>query len=162
MALNDKHKRFCEEYLVDLNATQAYIRAGYKVSERVAAVNAVRLMAKPEVQEYIARRQKELQRKTGITQEWVLEELYRVAAANASDFATIKKVGRFRTVDVLATEDIPEDKLSAIAGVKQGNFGIEVKLHDKLKALELLGKHLGLFDNPDKGNDGEVTIIDDL
>ena len=181
MALNDKHKRFCEEYLVDLNATQAYIRAGYKVSEKVAAVNAVRLMAKSQVQEYIQVRQAELQKKTQITQERVLAELAAIGFANGSDFARVvekplldaatgeptidRATGKPKTyqdIELMNTDDMPVEKKKALAGIKYGKYGIVVEACDKVKALELLGKHLGLFDNPDKGNDGEVTIIDDL
>lgn len=111
MALNDKHRRFCDEYLIDLNATQAYLRAGYKVGLKVAAVNALRLLAKPEVQAYIARRQQELRRKTGITQERVIAEIEKVGFADAADYTD-------------AT----------------------LKVSNKLRALELLGKHLGIFE----------------
>jgi len=160
--LTDKQKRFCEEYLIDLNATQAYLRAGYKVSENVAAVNAARLLQKPHVQEYIAERQKELQVKTAITQERVLQELAAVAFADIADFARIiekeyasstedalgnptTKTKVYQTVELALTDDIPVQKRKAIAGIKQGANGIEIKLGDKVRALEDLGKHLGLF-----------------
>lgn len=77
MALTPKQKRFCEEYLIDLNATQAAIRAGY--SPKTAEQTASRLLRNVKVQEYIAKRQKELSRSTEITQERVIKELALIA-----------------------------------------------------------------------------------
>ncbi len=58
-----------------------------------------------------------------------------------------------------------EDQIKAIAGIKEGKFGIEVKLNDKEKALELLGRHLGMFKDKMElsgGLDNEKTKLDDL
>lgn len=139
------HRCFADEYLIDLNATQAYKRAGYKVSERVAAVNASKLLARPEVVAYIAKRQQELQKKTAITQEAVLEELRRIAFANTADFVQVVQGEHGCEVALRATNELPKEALSALASIKEGRCGIEVKLHDKVRALELLGRHLGLL-----------------
>ena len=71
---------------------------------------------------------------------------------------------------MINTEDIPEEKQAALAGIKQaalagikqGAHGIEIKSHDKVRALELLGKATGFFDNGNAAQDEGVTIIDDL
>lgn len=101
--LTDKQARFCEEYLIDLNATQAAIRAGY--SEKTANEQGARLLANVSVQEKIAELKAERSKRTEITQDSVIQELAAVARAEVKG----------------------------------------VRAVDKLKALELLGKHLGMF-----------------
>ena len=138
--LNDRQERFVDEYLVDLNATAAAKRAGY--SEKTARSQGQRLLTNVDIQAAIQKRQARLRGKLEITQERVLEELAAIAFANGTDFATINRNGLVRLVP---TDDLPEDKKKAVASIKEGQYGTEVKLHDKVKALELLGKHLGIF-----------------
>lgn len=138
--LTDKQKCFVSEYLVDLNATAAAKRAGY--SEKTAYSMGQRLLKNVEIQAAIQKRQKKLQDKLEITQETVLQELAAIAFANGTDFAII---GRDGHVCLTPTIDLPEHKKRAVASIKEGQYGIEVKLHDKVRALELLGKHLGVF-----------------
>lgn len=163
MALTDKQKRFCEEYLIDLNATQAAIRAGY--SPKTAEQTASRLLRNVKVQEYIAKRQKELSRSTEVTQERVIRELALIAFSNTADYAHVvekkmkAEVGgalvdvldedgkpvMYRTVELVLTEELNEEQKRALAVIKKGRDGLEVKPCDKVRALELLGKHLGIF-----------------
>lgn len=100
--LTDKQKRFCEEYLIDLNATQAAIRAGYseKTADRIANQN----LRKIEVQQYVQKLMTERSEQTGVTAEKVIKELEKIAFSDA-----------------------------------------EITGKEKMKALELLGKHLGMF-----------------
>ena len=100
--LTEKQKRFCEEYLIDLNATKAALRAGYKNSDVGR-----RLVTKSHVSAYIEKLRKDQSKRTEITADTVLGELAKIAAA----------------------EDV------------------EITGKEKIKALELLGKHLGLFHN---------------
>lgn len=140
--LTEKQKRFVTEYLVDLNATQAAIRAGY--SPKSASRIAVELLNKTQVSAELQKRQTTLRNKLEITQEKVLEELAAIAFANGADFAMVTRSGIVR---IIPTEELPEEKRRAIASIKEGQWGTEVKTHDKVRALELLGKHLGVFDN---------------
>lgn len=154
--LNDRQERFVDEYLVDLNATAAAKRAGY--SEKTARSQGQRLLTNVDIQAAIQKRQARLQGKLEITQERVLEELAAIAFANGTDFATINRNGLVRLVP---TDDLPEDKKKAVASIKEGQYGTEVKLHDKVKALELLGKHLGVFDSGNgPGNEQENNIFE--
>ena len=75
--LTAKQQRFCDEYLIDLNATQAAIRAGY--SKRTAAASAARLLRNVKVQEYISEKQKEIEKRTEVTQDMVIKELAKIA-----------------------------------------------------------------------------------
>ncbi len=175
MALTDKQKRFCDEYLIDLNATQAAIRAGY--SPKTAEQTASRLLRNVKVQEYIAKRQKELSRSTEITQERVIKELALIAFSNNADYAhvvekklqveaggtlvdVLDKDGNpvmYRTVEPVLTEELTEEQKRALAVIKKGRDGLEVKSCDKVKALELLGKHLGIFTDKIEANVNDTT-----
>lgn len=127
---------------MDLNGTQAAIRAGY--SAKTAQEQASRLLSNVMVQEALQKRQAQLCTKLEITQERVLEELAAIAFANGTDFVTVTETG---LLNVKPTRKVPREKLPAIASIKYNQLGIEIKLHDKVRALELLGKHLGVFDN---------------
>lgn len=152
--LNDKQKRFVDEYLVDLNATAAAKRAGY--SEKTAYSMGQRLLKKVEIQAAIQKRQAKLRGKLEITQERVLEELAAIAFANGADFATVNQNGIVR---ITPTSELPEEKRKAIASIKEGQYGTEVKVHDKVKALELLAKHLGMFDSKNGGSEAPENNI---
>ena len=142
--LTPKQRRFIDEYLIDLNATQAAIRAGY--SEKTAYSIGLQNLKKLEIQAEIQKRRNRLQNKLEITQERVLQELAAIAFANGSDYAKVVNTGLLPTVEMIPTDELPPEKLPAIAGIKANQYGVEVKLHDKVKALELLGKYLGTFD----------------
>lgn len=152
MKLTPKQIRFVDEYLVDFNATQAAIRAGYKA--KTAHVIGAENLRKPKIAEEIARRQKDLQRRTEVTQERVVKELARIAFADATDYAQVetrtaeKGDGTevsYQTVTLTETAELSADQRAALATVKQSVNGVEIKLHDKIKALELLGRHIGMF-----------------
>ena len=135
--MTKKQKRFCEEYLIDLNATQAAIRAGYSAvsANKIAAEN----MAKPDIGAYIAKAMAERSKRTGINADRVLTELAKIAFVNAAD-----------VID--ASDATLREDAAPIQSVKVKTFGEdglerEIKMADKLKALELLGKHLGMFED---------------
>lgn len=140
--MTQKQKRFVEEYLIDLNATQAAIRAGYS-PETAGAIGAENLK-KPQIQNAIARQMAERSRRTGVNADRVVQELARIAFANAGDLIDAG--------DATLKDDASRDDLAAIQSIKvkdMGNMGIEreIRMADKLKALELLGRHLGIFDD---------------
>ena len=137
--MTERQKRFCDEYLIDLNATQAAIRAGYsvKTADRIGP----ELLGKTCVSKYLSDAMKNREERTKISQDKVLAELAAVAFSNVTDIATIKE----GVVFIKDTEELTEMQTSAIASIKEGRNGVEVKMNDKIKALELLGKHLGLW-----------------
>lgn len=152
--LTPKQMRFVDEWLIDFNGKQAAIRAGY--SAKTAEATAARLLRNVKVQAEIARRQKDLQRRTEVSQERVVKELARVAFADATDYVQVetrtveKNDGTelsYQAVTLTETAELSADQRAAIAGIKQGANGVEVKLHDKIKALELLGRHIGMFND---------------
>lgn len=140
--MTEKQKIFANEYLVDLNATRAYRVAYPSVKkDETARANGSRLLTNANVATYIAERMKERQERTEITQDRVIEELAAIALARMDNYAEIKN----NRVLIKDSAEFTEMQARAIGGIKQGKFGIEVKLNDKLKALELLGRHLGMF-----------------
>ena len=151
--MTEKQKIFADEYLIDLNATRAYKVAYPRVKNaETAAAAAARLLKNVKVAAYIEKRMQDRQKRTEITQDMVLQEL--------ADFAQIVK-GR---VVLTNTADMSDEQIRAIAGIKQGKFGIELKLNDKEKALELLGRHLGMFKDRVEvsGLDDEKKKLDDI
>ena len=133
--MTKKQKIFADEYLIDLNATRAYRVAYPSVKkDETAAAAATRMLRNVKVSAYIQERMQERQKRTEITQDRVLKELAAIAFAKATDYAEVKD-----------TANLDEQQIRAIAGIKEGKFGIEVKLNNKEQALELLGRHLGMF-----------------
>ena len=143
--LTDKQKKFIDEYLVDLNATQAAIRAGYK--EKAAYRTGAENLRKPQIQEEIQKRIKDRQQRTEVTQDMVVKELAAIAFSKATDYVEIRSNGVCSTVVIKPTTDLSDQQVRAIAGIKEGANGIEIKLNDKEKALELLGRHLGMWND---------------
>ena len=146
MALTAKQKIFAGEYLIDLNATTAYKVAYPKVKkDETAKAAASRMLTNVNVASYVEKRMKDREKRTEITQDMVLKELAKIGFADVTDFVTIEDKGTYKAVQVKTTDEMPGDKLGAIAGIKEGANGIEIKLNDKGKALELIGRHLGMF-----------------
>ena len=159
--MTEKQKIFADEYLIDLNATRAYKVAYLRVkNDETAAAAAARLLKNVKVVTYIEKRMQDRQKRTEVTQDRVIEELAAIAFARATDFAQIVN----GNVVLTNTADLTESQIKAIAGIKEGKFGIELKLNDKEKALELLGRHLGMFKDKLEvsGLDEEKNKLDDI
>ncbi len=168
-ALSYKQKRFVAEYLVDLNASQAAMRAGY--SRRRAAQSGFELLRKAPVAEAVATAQADLAGKIGVTVERIVTELARIG------FSDIRDVIQWRSVPAAGDLDEGETKARAISVVEvknadeltpqaaaaiaelslQPSGGVRVKLHDKRAALVHLGKHLGMFAER-REQTGSVTV----
>lgn len=142
--MTEKQKIFADEYLIDLNATRAYRLAYPSVKkDETAAAAAARMLRNVKVQEYISERMQVRQQRTEVTQDMVVKELAAIAFARATDYAAVKD-GAVRIKD---TDSLSDEQICAIAGIKEGKFGIEIRLNDKEKALELLGRHLGMWND---------------
>lgn len=145
MTLTPKQQRFVEEYLVDLNGTQACIRAGY--SAKGASVQACRLLANAKVQDAIQAGRDALSRRTEITADRVLKELAKIGFANMADF--VDNLGDISELDrdlaaaiaEVVVDEYVEGKGEDARPVKR----TRIKLLDKRAALVDLGKYLGLF-----------------
>ena len=159
--MTDKQKRFCDEYLIDLNATRAY-KTAYPLikKDETARANGSRLLTYANIKKYIEERMQERQERTEVTQDQVVKELAAIAFAKATDYAEV----RDGQVIIKNTTDLSDMMVRAIAGIKEGRNGVEIKLNDKGKALELLGRHLGMFKDRMEvsGLEEEKSKLDDL
>lgn len=158
--MDDRHIRFCEYFLVHLNGAKAAREAGYDAGR--SRITASELLAREDIQDYIAQRQEELQAEIGITQKRVLQEYARIAFSDIRTFYNVD--GALKPI-----RDMDDDAAAALAGVevyeeKTGDEDVEavgstkkIKVFDKVKALEALGKHLGMFKNIHEltGKDGQ-------
>jgi len=149
--LTPKQDRFCREYVIDLNGTQAAIRAGYspRTADRLAYEN----LRKPEIQSRVSELAKKVDEKAEVNGERILRELLLMAHFDPSDVAN--KCSSPAEIALL-----PEHVRRAIAGWswdKHGNFIL--KFHDKLRALELLGKHRALWtERHEHKHSGDMTF----
>jgi len=141
--MTPKQKMFVAEYLIDLNATQAAIRAGY--SPKTAQIIAAQNLSKLIIQEAIQRAMSERLERTGITADMVVKELAKLGFSNMKSFTQWGPGG----VKLKSSEELTDDEASCVAevseSVTESGGTIRFKLHDKKGSLELLGKHLGMF-----------------
>ena len=161
--LTAKQRKFIEEYLIDLNATQAAIRAGYskKTAKQMGAEN----LSKPDIQEEIKKRTQSVTEKAGLTQERVLLEIARLA------FNDPRKVFNEHG-DIKPIEEWEDEVAACISSVetttttdKNGNtdFTRKIKFWDKGKQLELAGKYFKLFtDKVEHSGQIEVDVYQNL
>jgi phage terminase small subunit len=157
--LTEKQKLFADEYLIDLNATRAY-KAVYKncKSDEAAKAAASRLLTNVNLSTYIEERMKDREKRTEITQDKVLKELAKIGFANLKDYLEYKTaktvvdhdeetgepiIDYQQIIDVLDSKDVDTSVIQEVSIGKDGTF--KFKLYDKQKALELIGKHLGMF-----------------
>lgn len=160
MALTAKQQFFADEYLIDLNATQAAIRAGY--SAKTATEQGSRLLSNVKVRAYIDGLMAEHSRRTGVNQERIIRELARIAFLDPTQLVNMD------SAELL--EDAEADDRAAIASVKVKTMSgetemieREVRFADKIKALELLGKRFGMWvDRQQVDVQGAVQIVDDI
>lgn len=161
MALTKKQKRFVEEYLVDLNATQAAIRAGY--STQTAYSIGDENLKKPEIKNAIEKALAERSRRTGVNADRVILELAKIAFINPTDVINMDEAtvrGEANREDTAAISSV---KVKRIPTEDGDIVEREVRTYDKIKALELLGKHLGMFTDKFKVEGAiPVVIHDDL
>ena len=168
--LTDKQRAFIEEYLVDLNATQAAVRAGY--SEKTARQMGSENLSKPDIQAVIAEEQLKRSTRTEITADKVLKELALLGFANMEDYIRIGTNGdpyidlseltreQAAAISEVAVDDYVDGRGKDAREVKK----VRLKFHDKKGALVEIGKHLGMFVERHEltGKDGGPIEHEDL
>lgn len=187
--LEPREARFVDEYLLDLNGTQAAIRAGYAVTG--ARVTASRMLAKPNIQAHIAAARARMAQKAELTRDMIVEELRAIAFGRITDVMAwmgetvtaeeinedddgdrVRKVINVHSNSVILrnSADLPPRVAAAVQSVSQDAQGnVKIKMHDKRAALVDLGKHLGMFNDeltikittadPDELTDAELADI---
>ena len=137
--LNPRQQRFVEEYPIDSNATQSAIRAGYAPGS--AKVTASRLLTNANVREAIRGARERLSSSLDVDAERVILEYARIAFADPRDVLEWDAGG----VTLKDSSELSEDAVRAVAEVSETAIGVRVKMHDKVRALDSLARHLGLF-----------------
>lgn len=160
--LTAKQAKFAQEYLVDLNATQAAIRAGY--SPKNASRIASQLLDKTHVAAALQKAMQKREKRTEITQDRVLGQLAKIAFADMKDFADWNPDG----VRLRPSEDVDGTLVAEVSETTSEFAGgssttVKIKRHDQMKALELLGRHLGMFNDKLRVDlQAQVTFVEDL
>lgn len=165
MALTDKQIRFCDEYLIDLNATQAAIRAGY--SKKTADVQAARLLVNVKVSQHLQKKREVVSNKLEITLDMILEGYRKLAFYDARKF--YNEAG-----ELLKITDLDDETAFALAGfevsedkdfVKGTNTVVgytkKIKMSERKSALDSLCKVLG-YNAPEKQDVNINGFIDFL
>ena len=160
-SLSNNQKLFCQEYLkLGMNGTQAYMKV-YKSckKEEAARANASRLLTKANIQEYISKLQDKVEEKAIVNIEDIIKELTAIAFTDRTKLSQnvrnrivfqedddgTKKEYFEDNVIFTETKDLDETTKKVIAGYKKTQSGFAIETYDKMKALELLGKYLGMF-----------------
>jgi phage terminase small subunit len=148
--LTARQIKFCELYCKTGNATQSYIDAGYKVKDgEVAKANASRTLALANVSLYVKQLQKQIIEKHEVSRERVMDELVGIAFGSISEIVEIDNHGKPKLKQQADLKQL--DSISATESYSDtgSSRGFSVKRADRLKALEMLCKLLGLYDRED-------------
>lgn len=141
--LTPKQARFVEEYLIDLNGTQAAIRAGY--AERSAGMTASRLITNDNIVAAIQKAKDKRSRRIEITQDRVLLELAKLAFSDLREFTGWGPTG----IQLKDSDELEEHAAACVQEVSltttNSGYNMKFKLHDKCPAIKMLGQHLGMF-----------------
>lgn len=158
MKLSDKQKKFCEEYIIDFNQTQSAIRAGYSAKTAYSIGN--ENLKKPDIQAYIKELLIKREERTQITADMVVKEWAKVA------FFDIRKIFH-KEGGLLNPHDLDDETATVISSIKARDVKVgddietikEYRLNDKMKALDMLAKHLGMFEKEkEDNNDTNVNL----
>lgn len=160
--LNDKQKRFCDEYLIDRNATQAAIRAGY--SKKTASVQSFDLLRKPNIQHYLAGKSEKALSKLDISLDRTLQEIGRIAFQDARNYfdqdGSLIPIHQLSDDAAAALSGFEIEELFEFIGKEKVQIGVtkKIKRFDKTKALEMLMKYYGAFERDNKQKETKVVV----
>lgn len=170
--MTNNQMRFCQEYIkLGMNGTQAYLKV-YKTckKEETAMANASRLLRNDKVQEYIKKLQEKTEEKAAVTITDIVNELSIIAFGDRTELAQVESedivddetkqvIGKKTYLNIVDTDKLSANAKKIISGYKKTRSGISVETCDKVKALELLGKYLGMFTETVKIENPEATKI---
>jgi len=163
MMLSEKQKQFCKEYTVDFNGSAAANRAGYSKSR--ARKTASELLSNEEIIKEISVLISKREKNDDRVQR-VINELEAIAYAKTTDYVKVKDmiVGKgktrrkIRVAYIELTSEVEAEKQKAISEIRQTKDGISLKTHDKVKALELLGRHHGIFEKDNQQTQPKIVF----
>lgn len=152
--MTDKQKRFCDEYLVDQNATRAYKEAYPNIkNDTVAGVNGARLLKTAKVGAYIADAMEAKRKRNEVTADKVIAEMAKIAFCDVTSAVRVETKTRmidgepveYQTVYIKNTDELTPEQKAAVKSIKQTRDGIAVEFYPKDSMLSKLGEHLGMF-----------------
>lgn len=154
LKLNERQKVFCREYIIDFNGTRAAKAAGY--SEKTADRIASEILGKLDIQNEIKRLTKDRAERTEITADRVVRELAKIAFGTIDDLGKFTESGEFilhNSNEMNESGKASLDSVSSKITTSNGETSVSLKItrQDKIKALELLGRHVGAFNNDESG-----------
>ena len=156
--LTDKQEMFCKEYLIDLNATQAAIRVGYSV--KTAEAQSSRLLTNVNIQERITELKESRSNRIEMNADGVLKELKNWVEGDYTDLMMLTakqikelapEIRRLITGFKRTTRRIP--------GTDEEEIQIEIKFIDKIKAMEMISKHIGFYEKDNSQSNKQPIII---
>jgi phage terminase small subunit len=156
--LNKNQKAFCQEYMKNgMNGTKAYMKVYKTKDEDKAGASASRLLGNVKIQEYIKSLQEKLEDKAIVTAEEIIKELKAIAFVDRTNISKIqnnllleKDNGiKYYEPQVIFndTDNLTEEQRKVISGYKKTQSGFAIETYDKVKALEMLGKYIGMFND---------------
>ncbi|HPG41563.1 MAG TPA: terminase small subunit [bacterium] len=152
-----KHELFCYKYIQNgRNATKAYLASGYKCSANAAKANAARLLKRSEIQKQIQGMSQQVIKNEQIQISDIVRELCYIAFSSLH--SCINENGGWKQFHELTPECIAALDKYELRKHKNGSFTLNIKFKDKLKALDILAKHLGMFDKKRNQTDNEWKI----
>lgn len=149
--LKESQKKFCREYLKDFNATRAYIDAGY--SKNGATQSASALLTNPNVQSYLSEQVKVVTENDQLQIRKIILELQMIAFGDLKDFAEWNA-----TSALLKASSTLDEKSRVLSEVSQTTNGVKVKMHDKIKAIQLLGEYYKIWQGESRQADVTVNV----
>lgn len=166
--LNKNQKAFCREYMKNgKNGLQAYMKVYKCKKEETAKANASRLLTNDNIQKYISELEKEIKEKDLITIEEIIKELKAIAFVDRTKISKIQNnlllekdngIKYYEPQVIFSdTDNLTLEERKIISGYKKTQSGFAIETYDKVKALELLGKYIGMFN--DKQN---ITINNNM
>lgn len=172
ISLSNQQKLFCQKYLeLGMNGTQAYLSV-YKncKKEETAMAGASRLLRNVKVKEYIEELQSKVEKKALVTIENIVKELTAIAFTDRTKISKMVTKEKqleettlvYKAVDFPDTDTLDNETKKVIAGYKQTQSGLAVETYDKIKALELLGKYLGMWNDTNINNNININYEDTL
>ena len=136
--LTEKQQRFVDEYIVDLNATRAAIRAGY--SPKTAESQGARLLRNAKVQEAVRNAKQSRQERTRVTADQTVREIARIAFADPRGLVNEKGGAK-------SLHELDDNLAAAVSSIEVDEYGkVKYKLWVKNQALDMLMKHMGLYE----------------
>lgn len=168
MAITPKQQRFIEEYLVDLNATQAAIRAGY--AKNTSAEIGYENLRKPQIADSIAEARAKLSQRTEITQDMVMAEFARIGFSDlrklVNEDGSLKPLSDLTAGEAaaIASIEVVTKTIPGVDGAADVEYIHKIRTWDKVGALTQMGRRLGMFTDKTEhsGSINLTTTLDEL